>query len=90
MSPDIPWHVTAFHKDYKMTDPADTTSQMLVRAAAIGNRHSRAVSHANWAFAEELVGIAPQLLCLVHGRVGVRDKPRPLRPSGTVRRQCWP
>ena len=24
VSPDIPWHVTAFHKDYKMTDPADT------------------------------------------------------------------
>ena len=36
VSPEIPWHVTAFHKDYKMTDPADTTSQMLVRAAAIG------------------------------------------------------
>jgi len=26
VSPDIPWHVTAFHKDYKMTDPADTTA----------------------------------------------------------------
>ena len=24
VSPDIPWHVTAFHKDYKMTEPADT------------------------------------------------------------------
>ena len=24
VSPDIPWHVTAFHKDYKMTDPDDT------------------------------------------------------------------
>jgi pyruvate formate lyase activating enzyme len=21
VSPDIPWHATAFHKDYKMTDP---------------------------------------------------------------------
>jgi len=36
VSPDIPWHVTAFHKDYKMTDPADTTPEMLKRAAAIG------------------------------------------------------
>ena len=36
VSPDIPWHVTAFHKDYKMTDPADTTPEMLMRAAAIG------------------------------------------------------
>ena len=25
VSPDIPWHVTAFHKDYKMTDPDDTS-----------------------------------------------------------------
>ena len=31
----IPWHVTAFHQDYKMTAPADTTAAMLLRAAAI-------------------------------------------------------
>lgn len=36
ISPDIPWHVTAFHKDYKMLDPADTTADDLVRAAEIG------------------------------------------------------
>ena len=36
VSPDIPWHVTAFHKDYKMTDPADTTPEMLKQAVAIG------------------------------------------------------
>ena len=36
VSPDIPWHVTAFHADYKMTDRHDTTSEMLVRAAEIG------------------------------------------------------
>ena len=29
VSPDIPWHVTAFHGDYKMTDPSNTTPQML-------------------------------------------------------------
>lgn len=34
--PDIPWHVTAFHKDYKMTDPDDTSARDLVRAAEIG------------------------------------------------------
>jgi pyruvate formate lyase activating enzyme len=39
VSPDIPWHVTAFHKDYKMTDPADTTAGMLRQAAAIGRRN---------------------------------------------------
>lgn len=36
VSPDIPWHVTAFHKDYKMTDPADTTPEMLRQAVDIG------------------------------------------------------
>ncbi|HZP49316.1 MAG TPA: AmmeMemoRadiSam system radical SAM enzyme [Vicinamibacterales bacterium] len=36
VSPDIPWHVTAFHGDYKMTEPEDTTAQMLIEAATIG------------------------------------------------------
>ena len=36
VSRDIPWHVTAFHKDYKMTDPEDTNAQTLLRAAEIG------------------------------------------------------
>jgi len=36
VSPDIPWHVTAFHADYKMQDHRDTTADMLTTAAAIG------------------------------------------------------
>lgn len=36
VSPDIPWHVTAFHKDYKMTDPDNTPVETLMRAAEIG------------------------------------------------------
>ena len=36
VSPDVPWHVTAFHKDYRMTGPEDTTASALVRAAEIG------------------------------------------------------
>ena len=36
ISRDIPWHVTAFHKDYKMTDPPNTTAKALIRAAEIG------------------------------------------------------
>jgi len=32
----IPWHVTAFHPDYKMADPSAATAQQLVRAAEIG------------------------------------------------------
>ncbi|TLY38978.1 MAG: AmmeMemoRadiSam system radical SAM enzyme, partial [Nitrospirae bacterium] len=38
VSPDIPWHVTAFHKDYKMLEPDNTTAQSLIRAAEIGQR----------------------------------------------------
>jgi pyruvate formate lyase activating enzyme len=36
VSPDIPWHVTAFHGDYKMEDTPDTTADMLMLAAGIG------------------------------------------------------
>ncbi|MCK6583671.1 MAG: AmmeMemoRadiSam system radical SAM enzyme [Anaerolineales bacterium] len=36
VSTDIPWHVTAFHKDYKMTDPDNTDAKTLIRAAEIG------------------------------------------------------
>jgi pyruvate formate lyase activating enzyme len=35
VSVDIPWHVTAFHKDYKMTDPENTSAEILLRAAQI-------------------------------------------------------
>ena len=36
VSRDIPWHVTAFHPDYKLTSPRATTADRLVRAAEIG------------------------------------------------------
>lgn len=36
ISTSIPWHVTAFHQDYKMTDPRNTTVQDLLRACEIG------------------------------------------------------
>jgi pyruvate formate lyase activating enzyme len=36
VSPDIPWHVTAFHPDYKMSSPTRTSMQTLERAAEIG------------------------------------------------------
>lgn len=38
VSPDLPWHVTAFRKDYRMTDPDDTPAATLVRAHDIGRR----------------------------------------------------
>jgi len=38
ISRDIPWHVTAFHKDYRMTDPDNTPVETLLRAASIGKQ----------------------------------------------------
>jgi pyruvate formate lyase activating enzyme len=40
VSPDIPWHVTAFHSDYKMQgdDQRDTTVEDLLRASEIGRQ----------------------------------------------------
>ncbi len=36
ISPDIPWHLTAFHPDYKMTDRNATSVQTLLDAVKIG------------------------------------------------------
>ncbi len=36
VSKDIPWHVTAFHSDYKMMDRHSTPVQRVIRAAEIG------------------------------------------------------
>jgi len=36
VSPDIPWHVTAFHQDYNMTLNANTTAEQLLRACEMG------------------------------------------------------
>ncbi|HEY6042676.1 MAG TPA: radical SAM protein [Anaerolineae bacterium] len=36
LSPDIPWHVTAYHQDYKMLDHDATGARQLVRAAEMG------------------------------------------------------
>ena len=40
ISPDIPWHVTAFHGDYKMQNDVarDTCAEDLLRAVEIGRR----------------------------------------------------
>jgi pyruvate formate lyase activating enzyme len=36
VSPDVPWHVTAFHPDYRMGDREPTSARSLLRAAEIG------------------------------------------------------
>lgn len=38
VSPDIPWHCTAFHPDYKMMDYENTAAEKLIRAYDIGKR----------------------------------------------------
>ena len=37
VSPDIPWHITAFHQDYRMLEPENTPALSLVQAAEIGS-----------------------------------------------------
>ncbi|MDJ0626001.1 MAG: AmmeMemoRadiSam system radical SAM enzyme [Candidatus Caenarcaniphilales bacterium] len=36
ISPDIPWHVTAFHTDYRMQETENTDSDILIKATEIG------------------------------------------------------
>jgi pyruvate formate lyase activating enzyme len=38
VSVDLPWHITAFHQDYKMRDRANTAASTLLRAAETGKR----------------------------------------------------
>ena len=38
VSPDIPWHVTAFHPDYKMSDRDYTPAKTLIQAAEVGKK----------------------------------------------------
>ena len=38
VDPDIPWHVTAYHQDYKMTTNPNTDAGALLRAYEIGRR----------------------------------------------------
>jgi pyruvate formate lyase activating enzyme len=53
ISADIPWHVTAFHQDYKMLGPDSTPASTLVRAAAIGR-----AAGLHYVYAGNLPGIA--------------------------------
>jgi len=46
ISPEIPWHVTAFHPDYKMNDRGATPAKTLLRAAEIGTEEGLAFVYA--------------------------------------------
>ncbi|MDT7944386.1 MAG: AmmeMemoRadiSam system radical SAM enzyme [Dehalococcoidia bacterium] len=56
VSKDIPWHVTAFHKDYKMTEPENTDALTLLRAARIGKEEGL-----NFVYAGNLPGMVGEL-----------------------------
>ncbi|HTS05206.1 MAG TPA: AmmeMemoRadiSam system radical SAM enzyme [Candidatus Eisenbacteria bacterium] len=55
VAPDIPWHVTAFHADYKMDDERDTTVDDLLRAVEIGRN-----AGLRYIYAGNLPGIVEQ------------------------------
>jgi pyruvate formate lyase activating enzyme len=55
ISADIPWHITAFHQDYKMTDRNATPRAILLRAAEIGKEEGL-----NFVYAGNLPGSVGQ------------------------------
>jgi pyruvate formate lyase activating enzyme len=89
VSPDIPWHVTAFHADYKMTDRRDTSSDDLLRAAAIAHEAGLRFVYAGNRPGE--VGDLEDTRCpschaTVVSRVGYHVKSYALRIDGTCAR----
>jgi pyruvate formate lyase activating enzyme len=56
ISVDIPWHVSAFHPDYKMTAPRRTPAEMLEWAACIGRE-----AGLRYVYAGNLPGAAGEL-----------------------------
>ena len=71
---DIPWHITAFHSDYKMDNP-NTTASDLLRAYEIGKRAGlRYIYPGNipGAFGDREGTHCPKCDALVIGRTGFR------------------
>jgi pyruvate formate lyase activating enzyme len=74
VDPDIPWHITAFHTDYKMDNPS-TTPAHLLRAYEIGKRAGlRYIYPGNipGAFGDKEGTHCPACNALVIGRSGFR------------------
>jgi pyruvate formate lyase activating enzyme len=86
LSPDIPWHVTAFHQEYKMTDPRNTTVSDLIRACEIG-----AEAGLRFVYAGNLPGRVgrwehtwcPSCAALLVERFGYRVLRQRVTPQGT-------
>lgn len=86
VSVDIPWHITAFHPDYKMTGPSRTQSSTLLRAAEIGQE-----AGLNFVYAGNLPGrvneyentICPNCQTTVIERLGYVIQDYRITPEGT-------
>ena len=85
VSPDIPWHVTAFHPDYKMTAPPNTLTAQLARVAEIGAEEGLRFVYAGNAPGQvgelwnTLVPQVPPTLDCPPGLCGARIQPHRLR-----------
>jgi len=85
VSRDIPWHVTAFHPDYRMTDRGRTGAETLLRAAEIGRG-----AGLNFVYAGNLPGrtgslentVCPRCLTLLIERIGFRVRANRLTRTG--------
>jgi pyruvate formate lyase activating enzyme len=85
VSRDIPWHVTAFHQDYKMHDPNATTAAQLIRASEIGREAGLRYVYAG--NAPGRVGPNEDTLCpgcgkTLIGRQGYRIRGYAMTPEG--------
>jgi pyruvate formate lyase activating enzyme len=86
VSPDIPWHVTAFHGDYKMTSPDNTTVDMLAGAAGIG--HAAGLRYVYAGNLPGSVGALEDTRCAscqttLIERIGYRIRDYRITPDGT-------
>lgn len=87
ISPDIPWHVTAFHPDYHMQSAAPTPTDTLLNAAAIGRRAGlRYVYIGN--LAQRLANLENTLCPTCGSAVVVRDGYRIIRNALAVTGRC--
>jgi pyruvate formate lyase activating enzyme len=85
LSPDVPWHVTAFHPDYRMTDHPATPQSTLARAleigAAAGLRHVYP-GNISGRLGDRENTCCPACGALLVGRTGYRIGPVRIGPDG--------
>ncbi|HWU38949.1 MAG TPA: AmmeMemoRadiSam system radical SAM enzyme, partial [Candidatus Acidoferrum sp.] len=86
VSRDIPWHVTAFHPDYKMADRGWTPARSLIRAAEIGQAEGL-----HFVYAGNIPGrtgslentYCPTCRALLIERIGFQVRANRVGPDGT-------